>query len=76
MLGPDQRIDIYRGLQALTINAAWEYRGEACRGSIEPGKLADFVILTADPTKTDAAAIRSIEVFETIKDGKTIYAAP
>jgi predicted amidohydrolase YtcJ len=76
MLGPNQRIDAYYGLKALTINAAWEYREEARRGSIAPGKLADFVVLTGDPTKTGVDAIRSIKVAETIKDGKTIFAAP
>jgi len=73
VLGPDQRIDAYRGLQALTINPAWEYREETRRGSIAPGKLADFVILSADPLKTPVDAIRDIEVVETIKEGKTIY---
>lgn len=74
VLGPDQRIDAYRGLQALTINPAWEYREEARRGSIAPGKLADFVIVTADPVKTPVDRIRDIKVVETIKEGKTIYA--
>ncbi|MCM2312034.1 MAG: amidohydrolase [Steroidobacteraceae bacterium] len=74
VLGPDQRIDAYRGLQALTVNPAWEYREESRRGSIAPGKLADFVILSADPLETPVDAIRDIEVVETIKEGRTIYA--
>ncbi len=73
VLGPDQRIDAYRGLQALTINAAWEYREETRRGSIEPGKLADFVIVSGDPLKTPVEQIRDLRVVETIKEGKTIY---
>ena len=73
VLGPDQRIDAYRGLQALTINPAWEYRDESRRGSIAPGKLADFVVMTADPMKTPLDQIRNIKVVETIKEGKTIY---
>ncbi len=75
VLGPGQRIDAYRGLQALTINPAWEYREESRRGSIVPGKLADFVILTSDPLKTPIGEIRDIKVVETIKEGKTIFAA-
>lgn len=74
VLGPDQRIDAWRGLQALTINPAWAYREEARRGSIAPGKLADFVIVSADPLATPVEAIRDIEVLETIKEGRTIYA--
>jgi predicted amidohydrolase YtcJ len=75
VLGPDQRIDAYRGLQALTINPAWEYREEKTRGSIEPGKLADFVILTGDPAKTAVGDLRAIKVVETIKEGRTIFPA-
>ena len=73
VLGPDQRIDAYRGLQALTINPAWEYREESRRGSIAPGKLADFVVISGDPMKTPVDKIRDIKVVETIKEGKTIY---
>ena len=73
VLGPEQRIDAYRGLQALTINPAWEYRDESRRGSIAVGKLADFVVVTADPMKTPVDQIRDIKVVETIKEGKTIY---
>lgn len=73
VLGPDQRIDAYRGLQALTINPAWAYREEARRGSIAPGKLADFVIISSDPVKAPVEQIRDIKVIETIKEGKTIY---
>ncbi len=73
VLGPDQRIDAYRGLMAMTIYPAWEYREETRRGSIAPGKLADFVIITADPVKTPVDKIREIKVVETIKEGKTIF---
>lgn len=74
VLGPDQRVDAWRGLQALTINPAWTYREETRRGSIAPGKLAAFVIVSADPLATPVEAIRDIEVLETIKEGRTIYA--
>ena len=75
VLGPAQRVDAYRGLQAMTINPAWEYREETRRGSIVAGKLADFVIITADPLKTPVEKIRDIKVVETIKEGKTIFHA-
>lgn len=51
VLSPDQRIDTYRGLPALTINPAWKYCEETRRGSIALGKLAGFV-LSADPFET------------------------
>ena len=73
VLGPDQRITPYQALQAITINAAYQYREEASKGSIVPGKRADLVILSADPTKVEADMIKDISVIETIKDGQTIY---
>ncbi len=75
VLGPGQRIDAYRGLKAMTINPAWEYREETRRGSIVTGKLADFVVITADPLNTPVDKIRDIKVIETIKEGKTIFLA-
>lgn len=74
-LGADQRITPYQALQAITVNAAYQYREEARKGSIAPGKLADLVILSADPNTVDPATIKDIQVLETIKEGRTIYRA-
>jgi predicted amidohydrolase YtcJ len=46
---------------------------EGSKGSIEPGKLADLVILSADPTAVDPETLDRIEVVETIKEGATIF---
>ena len=75
VLGPDQRVDAYTGLKALTTGPAWQYREENVRGRIKPGFKADFVILSADPLKTSVDQIRGIKVVETIKEGRTIYPA-
>lgn len=75
VLGADQRITPYQALQAITTNAAYQYREEASKGSIAIGKRADLVILSADPTKVAPETIKDIKVMETIKDGKTIYPA-
>lgn len=76
VLGADQRITPYQALQAITINAAYQYREDATKGSVAAGKRADFVILSADPTKVAPETIREIHVIETIKDGRTIYNRP
>ena len=75
VLGADQRITPYQALQAITTNAAYQYREEASKGSIAAGKRADLVILSADPTRVSPETIKDIKVLETMKDGKTIYRA-
>jgi predicted amidohydrolase YtcJ len=74
-LGADQRISPYQALQAITTSAAYQYREEASKGSIEVGKRADLVVLSADPNKVAPMTIKGIKVVETIKDGKTIWPA-
>ena len=75
IIGPDQRIDVITGLKAMTLWPAYQHFEENSKGSIEVGKLADFVILTEDPTAIDPETIDQIKVAETIKEGETIYAA-
>jgi len=73
VIGPDQRVSMAEALKALTINAAWQYGEEARKGSIEVGKRADLVILSANPLKIDPERIMDLKIIETIKDGKTVY---
>ncbi len=73
VIGPDERISVLDGLKALTIDGAYQYFEEDRKGSIAVGKLADLVILTANPTKVDPMAIKDIKIVETIKEGKTVF---
>lgn len=73
VLGPDQRITPMDALRALTIWPAWQHFDETTRGSISVGKLADLVVLDADPLTIDPMKIRDIAVLMTIKEGKPIY---
>jgi len=74
-IGPGQRITPLEGLKAMTIWAAEQYGEQGSKGSLEPGKLADLVILDGNPLMVDPMAIKGIKVVETIKEGKTIYRA-
>ena len=76
VLGPDQRLTAGQALRAITIDAAFQAFEEDTKGSLEPGKRADLVILSASPLDVPAYAIRDIEVLETIKDGETVYRKP
>jgi len=75
ILGADQRVDAYTALQGLTTGPAWQMFEENRKGMIKAGMLADFVVLSADPVKTDVTQIRDLEVLETIKEDKTIFPA-
>lgn len=75
ILGPDQRVDVMTALKAMTIWPAWSHFEEDTKGSIEVGKLADLVILSADPTAVDPETLDQLMVAETVKEGATIYLA-
>lgn len=73
IIGPNERLTPIEGLRAITINGAYEYEEEKIKGSIEPGKLADFAILSDDITTIPTTKIKDVTVLETIKEGKSIY---
>lgn len=73
LLGENQKVTPYEALKAITINAAYQNKEEDIKGTIEEGKLADFVILSDNPLTCDPMTIKDIEVLETIKEGKTLY---
>lgn len=73
IIGPHQRVDVMIALKAMTIWPAYQHFEEKTKGSIEIGKLADFVILDKDPTAIDPETIDLIKVMETIKEGTTVF---
>lgn len=75
VVGPDERLTPAEALRAVTIDAAWQSHDEANTGSIEPGKLADFVVLAENPLSVERVRIRDIQVAETIVGGTTIFPA-
>lgn len=74
-LGKAQRATVKDALKAITINAAYQHFEEDRKGSIEAGKLADFVILDRNPLMIPPSQLKELKVLETIKGGKTIYQA-
>ena len=73
IVGPEHRMDVITALKAMTIWPAYHHFEEKTKGSLERGKLADFVILSKDPTQVEPTTIADIKVSETIKEGKTIF---
>ncbi len=75
LLGAEEQITPWEALKAVTINAAYQYFEEADKGSLKPGKLADLVILDADPLSVAADKIAQIKVLATVKEGQIVYQA-
>ncbi|MEX2147124.1 MAG: amidohydrolase [Candidatus Rokuibacteriota bacterium] len=73
VIGPEERLTPLEGIRAFTINAAYASFEESIKGSIEPGKLADFAILDKDPCAVEPWAIRDIKVERTIIGGETVF---
>jgi predicted amidohydrolase YtcJ len=73
VIGPQQRVDVITALKAMTLWSAWQHFEEKDKGSLEVGKLADFAILSRDPTQGDTKSINQIKVMETVKEGVTVY---
>jgi predicted amidohydrolase YtcJ len=76
VLGPDQRVDVLTALKAMTIWPAWQHFEENDKGSIEVGKLADFVVLSDDPTAVEPETLADLLVMATIKEGRVVYERP
>jgi predicted amidohydrolase YtcJ len=76
VIGSEERVTPLDALRAMTANGAYQYFEEKTKGSLEVGKLADFVIVDTNPLTVDPMKIKDIQVVETIKEGKTIYVAP
>jgi predicted amidohydrolase YtcJ len=73
VVGPQHRVDVMTALKAMTIWPAYQHFEEDRKGSIEIGKLADFVVLSADPTKVPTTTLAQLQVTETIKEGATVF---
>ena len=73
--GANQRISVEEALRVNTINGAYNSHEEAIKGSITPGKLADFVVLSEDLFTVDQDKIKDIQIVRTVVGGSTVYQA-
>lgn len=70
---PAERVGVQEALELYTLNAARIGFQEADRGSLEVGKLGDFVVLAQDPFDVDPARIRDIPAEMTVIGGDVVY---
>jgi len=75
VLNRAERVPVDRAIRALTRDAAWQTHFEDRVGSLEKGKLADLVLLSANPRKVDPTAIKDIDVLATYLAGRRIESA-
>jgi predicted amidohydrolase YtcJ len=75
VIGPEQKISREQALRVSTLNYAYTTFEEHLKGSIEPGKLADFVILSGDVLTVPDDQILSLHPLATYVGGKKMFAA-
>jgi predicted amidohydrolase YtcJ len=73
VVGPEEAINIMDAIRIYTWNGAYLSKDEDILGSIEPGKLADLIVLDKDILTIDIENIKEIQVLMTIVDGKIVY---
>jgi predicted amidohydrolase YtcJ len=72
VLGADQKVSRSQALRMATVNNAWLNMEERTKGSIEPGKFADLVILSEDPLTCSETQLRDAKVLMTMVGGKVV----
>jgi len=72
-LGPDQGISRADAIRSVTINGAYTTFEEKVKGSIEPGKYGDFVVLSKDILNVPAEQIATTKVLATVLGGRTVF---
>jgi len=70
---PSERLSLEDAIKGYTLNAAFAGHREKTEGSIEPGKVADLIVVSQDLFKIDPSKIAETKALLTIVDGKTVY---
>lgn len=73
VLGAEQRLTVEQAIRAQTIDAAWQLFADNVIGSIEVGKYADLVVLSADPRAVAPETIADLQVRATFLAGRQVY---
>src|SRR6185312_4172732 len=75
VLGPDERLTVRDALAMYTSEAAFAMHRDQDLGSLEPGKLADFVIVERSPLEVEPERIADLRVLETVVGGQSAFHA-
>jgi predicted amidohydrolase YtcJ len=69
----DEALTLDQALRGFTIDAAYAGFADADLGSLEAGKLADFIVVDADPAAAEPAELADIGVLRTVVGGRTVF---
>lgn len=72
-IGENQRISVLDALKAITKYGAYQYFEEDTKGTIAPGKTADFVVLDQNPLTAKPEDLADIKVLLTIKENQVVF---
>jgi predicted amidohydrolase YtcJ len=75
-VAPEQALSRADALRCITANGAYLTFDESKKGSLEPGKLADLAVLSADPLNVEEAGIADMRSLMTMVGGRTVHEAP
>jgi predicted amidohydrolase YtcJ len=71
--GPEQKVSVETAIRIWTMGSAYASFEDDIKGSIETGKLADFVVLSQDPTQVPPDRIKDIQIEKTYVGGKCAF---
>jgi predicted amidohydrolase YtcJ len=71
--GPAQRITVAEAIRLYTMGGAWQDHMDKRKGSLEPGKLADFCVLDRDILSVDPEEIHTLKNVATVVGGRLVY---
>ena len=73
--GANQKVSVAEAIRINSYNGAYASREEHIKGSLTPGKLADYVVLAEDPHSIDPEKIKDIKIVQTVTGGRSVYEA-
>lgn len=73
---PEERLSLEEAIRGFTLDAAYAAFEETSRGTIEPGKVADFTVVAGNPYTSDRSQLFKMKVLQTIVAGESVYTAP
>jgi predicted amidohydrolase YtcJ len=73
---PEQRLTLAQTIEAYTLGAAYAGHRETTEGSLEPGKVADLIIVSQNVFEVAPRELQETQVLQTIVGGRTVYQAP